>query len=184
MREMLSNYGPKNTKAGPTAFTSMKLHCYNTNIWVDVMNASVSKGCTTIESIHSRHIYQLCDYVAYLTDWKRSVSDPNLFFPLSTYEDVCWTSLGAVLLAFYYLPLFPGHDINQMRLGSDPCESTFNLKRNANANASKLDTDHIMSSIHGGVITQMAASRKGNVGKKNKYHGKELAIGKISRRRK
>ena len=181
MMEMLHDFGSRNPKAGPSTYDAMMMHCLNTDHWVDVMNANISKGCGIISSPEHPHIYDLCDYVKYLTQWKNSVSDSNLFFPNSTYEDVCWTSLGPVVLARYYLPNNPTHNINQMRLGSDVCESSFNMKRNANPNANKRDTDNIFATIHGSIIMQMAASRKGNVGKKRVYFGKELLVGKIKR---
>ena len=69
------------------------------------------------------------------------MTDKNEFFPDSTYEDICYTSLGTVALAQFYLPRHTGHDLIQYRLGSDPCESTFMSKRNANPNADKIGTD-------------------------------------------
>ena len=74
-------------------------------------------------------------------------------------------------------------DLIQSRLGSDPCESTFMLKRNANPNADKIGTDHILASIHGGPLVQLWASRKGNVEKKRVFFGKELMLGKFERTR-
>ncbi len=185
MMSMLQEFGHKNRKkASPRTYDSYIQHCEMTDKWVNVMNATRSKGCELISSTTHRHIYDLCDYVKYLKSWKDSVSDSNLFFPFSTYQDACWTSFGPVVLALHYLPKHPGHTINQMHLGSDPCETTFNLSRNANPNASKLDTDHIMAGLHGGIITQMSASRKGNVGKKATYYSNELEVGKIKRERK
>ena len=99
MMEMLIDNGHKNKKAGPRTFDAFILHCYNTDHWVNVMNASPLKGCETIKSDDHRHIYDLCDYIRYLTEWKNAVMDKNEFFPLSTYQDVCYTSLGVVVLA-------------------------------------------------------------------------------------
>jgi hypothetical protein len=183
MMEMLMDYGHMNEKAGPRAYDALILHCANTDLWVNVMNATPLKGCETIKSADHRHIYDLCDYVVYLTEWKQQVTDKNEFFPDSTYDDICCTSLGAVVLAQYYLPKHPGHDLIQSRLGSDPCESTFMLKRNANPNADKIGTDHILASIHGGPLMQLWASRKGNVEKKRVFFGKELMLGKFERTR-
>jgi hypothetical protein len=183
MMEMLMDYGHKNKKAGPRAYDALILHCANTDLWVNVMNATPSKGCETIKSADHRHIYDLCDYVVYLTEWKQQVTDKDEFFPDSTYQDICYTSLGVVALAQYYLPKHPGHDLIQSRFGSDPCESTFMLKRNANPNADKVGTDHILASIHGGPLMQLWASRKGNVEKKRVFFGKELMLGKFQRTR-
>jgi hypothetical protein len=181
MMEMLMDYGHLNKKAGPRAYDSLILHCANTDHWVNVMNGNPKKGCETIKSANHRHIYDLCDYVAYLFEWKDQVTDKNEFFPVSTYEDICWTSLGTVAVAQYYLPKHPGHDIIQSRLSSDPCESTFMLKRNANPNADKMGTDHILASVHGGPLMQLWASRKGNVEKKRVFFGNELMLGKFKR---
>jgi hypothetical protein len=109
--------------------------------------------------------------------------DKNEFFPLSTYQDVCYTSLGVVVLALYYLPKHPGHDLIQSRLGSDPCESTFMLKRNENSNADKLGTDHILAGVHGGPLMHLWASCKANVEKKRVFFGNELLLGKFKRTR-
>lgn len=181
MRRMLEDYGGYNPKVSPRTYDSYILHCLMTDKWVNVMNASRSKYCELISAPNHRHIYDLCNYVKYLKEWKDSVADTNLFFPFSTYQDLVWTSLGPVALALYYLPNHPNHTINQMHLGSDPCETTFLQSRNANANASKRDTDNIMSNIHGGILNTMTASRKGNVGHKTTYYSNELLIGKIKR---
>ena len=181
MRSMLQRFGSLNPKAGTSTYVPFMLHCTMTDKWIDVLNATRTKGCELIDSPSHRHIFDLLDYAKYMTEWKDSVDDPNLFFPYSTYQDAIWTSFGPVVLARYYLPRHPGHTINQMHLGSDPCESTFNLSRNANPNASKRDTDNIMAAQHGGIIQQLAASRKGNVGKKTTYIANELFIGKIKR---
>jgi len=183
MMNMLMDFGHKNPRAGPNTYDSMILHSANTDLWFNVMNGSRSKGCELISSAQHRHIYDLCDYVSYLKQWKDSVSDEFHFFPMSTYEDVCWTSLGTVVLAHYYLPRHPEHDIIQAHLSSDPCESTFGMKRNANPNANKRDTDNILATVHGGVIMQLAASRKANVKKQRVFFGKELMVGKIKRTR-
>ncbi len=188
MKSMLQDYGVarhvRPDRAGPRTYDSYILHCEMTDHWVNVMNATRSKGCGLISSTTHPHIYDLCNYVKYLKNWKDSVSDPNLFFPFSTYQDACWTSFGPVVLALYYLPKHPGHTINQMHLGSDPCETTFNLSRNANPNASKKDTDHIMAGLHGGIVSHLGASRKGNVGQQTTYYSNELDVGKIKRERK
>ena len=101
----------------------------------------------------------------------------------STYEDICYTSLGVVILALYYLPNHPDHVLLQSRLGLDPCESTFMMKRNASANADKKVTDEIMFSLHGGPLMQLGASCKSNVENKKVYVGAELNLGKIKRPR-
>jgi len=120
----------------------------------------------------------------YLTKWKKKVGvNKNEFFPASTYEVICYTSLGVVILALYYLPNHPDHVLLQSWLGLDPCESTFMMKRNANANADKKGTDEIMSSLHGGPLIQLGASRKSNVENKKVYVGAEMNLGKIKRSR-
>jgi hypothetical protein len=107
----------------------------------------------------------------------------NEFFPESTYEDICNTSLGVVVLAIYYLLKHPNHELLQSRLGSGPCESTFCAKRNLNNNADKLGSDQIMLGLHGGPCIQLGASRKANVKKGKVYVGGELSLGKIKRTR-
>jgi len=186
MKEMIMDYGYMNhEKAGPRTYDSLILHCANTDHFINVMNATRLKGCETIKSAFHRHIYDLCDYAKYLTLWKQQaleqVMDKHVFFPESTYQDVCYTSLGVVVLAQYYLPKHPNHELIQSRLGSDPCESTFMSKRNANPNADKIGTDHILAGVHGGPLIQLMASRKGNVGKQRIFFGNELMIGKFKR---
>jgi hypothetical protein len=184
MMDMLMEYGHLNENAGRTTYDSYIYHCRQTDKWVDVLNATWKKGCEPISSAYHRHVYDLCDYVMYLTKWKEQVgSNKNEFFPASTYEDVCYTSLGVVILAIYYLPKHPDHVLLQSRLGSDPCESTFMMKRNANANADKKGTDEIMSTLHGGPLMVLGASRKSNVENKKVYVGAELTLGKIKRSR-
>ena len=87
------------------------------------------------------------------------------YFPISTSEDVCWTSLGLVILAIEYLPQHPWHSIVQQRHGSDVCEETFRLKRNASANADKKGTDGILTNLSGRLIGNLTASRKSNIKK-------------------
>lgn len=79
------------------------------------------------------------------------------------------------------MPNHPGHNIIQRRHGSDVCEETFCLKRNANANADTKGTDNILSTKHGGVITNLSASRKSNFGKRKTFFGQELGVGKVKR---
>ena len=57
------------------------------------------------------------------------------------------------------------------------------MKRNANENADKKGTDEIMSSLQGGPLIQLGASRKSNVENKKVYVGAELNLGKIKRSR-
>jgi hypothetical protein len=57
------------------------------------------------------------------------------------------------------------------------------MKRNANANADKKGTDEIMSTLHGGPLMVLGASRKSNVENKKVYVGTELTLGKIKRSR-
>ena len=129
-----------------------------------------------------RHVYDLIDYVNYLTLWKSQV-EPNQFFPVTTYQDVCWTSLGLVALAMTYLPKFPGHAIVQKKSGSDKAEEAFCYKRGMNANADKLGTDQILASCFGGPMTSLFASKKANFKKRKTFYGHEIQFGKFKRAR-
>ena len=153
-----------------------------TNKWFDILNAKVEKGCDVITSANHRHVYDLLDYVNYLTLWKSQV-EPNQFFPVTTYQDVCWTSLGLVALAMTYLPKFPGHAIVQKKSGSDKAEEAFCYKRGMNANADKLGTDQILASCFGGPMTSLFASKKANFKKRKTFYGHEIQFGKFKRAR-
>jgi hypothetical protein len=179
--KMIVDYRHTNTeRAGDGAYDSYLLHCVNTNYWFDVMNANYSKGCSFINSADHQHVYDLLDYVKYHTLWKNSVS-ANEYFPRSTYEDVCWSSLGPALLAILYLPKHPGHNIMQSRLGSDVCEKSFCFKRGANMNANALGTNQILASFGGGPLNEIWASRKANFQKRRTFRADELLLGKLKR---
>lgn len=182
--QMVQDYKHLNSdNAAPGAYDSVLLHCTNTDLWFDVLNANSKKGCELIDSSTHRHIFDLLNYAKYHTIWDNQTKDEWQKFPKSTIQDVLWTSLGIVVLAVYYLPKHPGHAIVQSRHGSDKCEETFCLKRNANPNADKLGTDQILASCHGGPLMNMFASKKANFKKRKVFFPHELQIGKIKRLR-
>ena len=143
------------------------MHCLMTDYWFDEMNSNSKKGWRLINSSEHQHVYDLLRFIKFHTEWRSQASDPCQYFPESTYEDLCWTSLGLVTLEVYFLPNHPGHNIIQRRHGSDVCEETFCLKRNANANADTKGTDNILSTKHGGVIN------KSNFGKRKTFFGSD-----------
>ena len=105
---------------------------------LDVMNGNREKGCSNIISPNHAHVFDLLDYVKFLTRWKSqadALNNPNLYFAPSTHQDQdsCWTALSIVILAMRQLP----KDVIflQCRGGTDYLEKTFCISPGKNANA-------------------------------------------------
>ena len=129
-------------------------------------------------------MFELLDVVKFLTSWRNENERSDKltkynFLPISTYEDTVWTCLGIVGVSRKQLR--GGHNVVQLRHGSDVTEKSFCYKRSKNVNADALNTNHILARYSDSCVSSMAASRKANGGKRKSYYGQELDTGKIKR---
>eukprot|EP00956_Cyclotella_meneghiniana_P002427 scaffold2741_cov56-Cyclotella_meneghiniana.AAC.1 len=86
VKMILKYHDLNNKRASIDSYASFILHCSMTDKWFDILNAKTEKGCDVITSANHRHIYELLDYVNFLTQWKNQV-EPYQFFPVTTYQD-------------------------------------------------------------------------------------------------
>ena len=86
-------------------FSVLKVHNAKSNRWTDMMNNTWRTGCEPINDINHRQTFELLSYASYFHQWKQSVN-PDNFVPELTYKDVVMTSLGVVLTARTYLPMW------------------------------------------------------------------------------
>ena len=149
MKKCIIEYRDKNSKlASPGTYDSYIELCTQTDKFVDVMNGNREKGCSNIISPNHEHVFDLLDYVKFLTRWKSqadALNNPNLYFAPSTHQDSCWTALSIVILARRQLP--KGYDIVQCRGGTDYLEKTFCISRGKNANATAQGTNGQIAGI-------------------------------------
>jgi hypothetical protein len=188
MKKCIIAYKSKNSKlASPSTYDSYIELCTQTDKFVDVMNGNRQKGCSNITSPNHEHVFDLLDYVKFLTRWKRqadALNNPNLYFAPSTHQDSCWTALSIVILARGQLP--KGYDIVQCRCGTDYLEKTFCISRGKNANATAQGTNGQIAGIGSNALNNMAASAKGNCGKSGDdtiYFTNELDATKVPKRK-
>ena len=167
-----------------------------------IMNGNRDKGCSTIDSPNHPHVYELLDYVKFLTQWKAQalasemmtcldangeetnvcLSDANYYFADSTHQDSCWTALSIVIMARRQLP--KGHDIVQKHGGTDNIERGFGASRAKNSGANAQGTDGQISHIGSNMLQNLASSRKANTNKDSTFLSNEIeAVGKAKKRK-
>ena len=83
-------------KASERTFDSYLVVCEKTDRFVDIMNGSYEKGCSSIDSPNHPLLFELLDYVKFLCQWRdqsRSEKYNNLYFAESTHQDAVWSAL-------------------------------------------------------------------------------------------
>ena len=66
--------------------------CDETDRFIDVCNARNDRRCSLIDSPNHDHVYELLNYVKFLTQWRdqaRRGGNPNRYFAPSTHQDSC-----------------------------------------------------------------------------------------------
>ena len=182
----IQNYGHKNSKAGNSLvpYRSYILHSQYTDHFFDVMNGDRDSGCENINARDHRHVFDLLNYVRFHHLWRsqaRNAVDFNFYFPESTYEDICWTSIGIVLVARLQLPAET--TMIQRHHGSDHLEETFRAARNANSGATAKDTDSILARQRSEALLALIRGRKANGDARKRFNVSELGCLKQKRTR-
>ena len=145
-------------------FSSYIALCDKTDRFVDVCNWSKDCNCSLINSPNHEHVYELLDYVKFLTRWRnqsRASKNPYHYFAESTHQDACWTALSLVIIARKHLP--EGHAIVQSRGGTDNIEKTFGKSRGDNRAATAQGTDGSLANNQGSFLMKIVTT-KGNTG--------------------
>ena len=174
-------------QASAGTFDSYIELCSQTDRFVDVVNGNFSKGCSNINSPNHEHVYDLLDYVKFLTHWKAQAdmhNNPNLYFPRTTHEDTVWTALSFVIIARTQLP--KDFDLVQRRGGTDFLEKTFCQSRGKNSGANAQGTNGQIAGISSNALLSMSGSAKGNCGKSGNdtlYFTNELDATKVPKRK-
>ena len=182
MLSMLKNYMAKNRRATAATYEPVMRYIAVMDRFIDVMNGTRDKNCELINSANHRHLFELLDVVKFHTAWKKQAGENSWAYqPKSTYEDTVWTCVGIVGVAMKRL--HGNHNMVQRRHGSDICEESFCYKRDKNVNADHLNTNRIMARNSHSGLSNLAASRKANFGKRKTFFGGELEVGKIKRLR-
>ena len=182
MLECIGYYLGKNTKASAETYGPIIEYISQMDRFIDIVNGNSDKGCELINSANHRHVFELLDFIKFITRWKNQTGkNKHQFLPNSTFQDTVWTATGLIGVARKQLR--GGHTMVQRRHGSDVCEESFCYKRDKNANADALNTNHIMARNSHSGLTNLAASRKSNFGKRKTFYGFELDFGKIKRLR-
>lgn len=167
----------------PATYDSYLLLAQKTNRFIDIMNGNRDKGCSLIDSPIHPHVFELLEYVKFLTHWKSQIVAANnryLYFAESTHQDTCWTALSIVLMARKQLPV--GFDIVQKRSGTDNLERSFAKSRAKNSGANAQGTDGQMANIGGQMLQNLAGSRKANTGKDSEFVANEIEVSKTKKR--
>ena len=125
-----------------------------------------------IDSPYHRHIFDLCDYVKYHKEWKRETGkEDKKYFPVSTYEDVVWTSMCVVILSRHDLR---DHAIVQRRHGTDNCEKLFCISRGKNSGNTAKGTNQTLASANCALAFNLWGSRKANCSRETLFYSSEI----------
>ena len=172
-------------KASPSTYDSYLLVARQTDKFIDVMNGNRDKGCSIIDSANHDHVYDLLDYIKFLTHWRAqavAANNPYLYFTPETHQDTCWTALGIVILARKQLP--HGKTLVQKRGGTDNLERCFGESRGKNSGANAQGTDGQISHVASNMLQQLGGSKKANTGKSTTFLANEIdVVGKTKKRR-
>ena len=95
------------------------------------------------------------------------------------YEDICWTSIGIVLVARLQLPA--NTTMIQRHHGSDHLEEAFRGSRNANSGATAKDTNSILARQRSEGILALMRGRKANGDARKRFNVSELGCLKQKR---
>jgi len=188
MKQCILSNGCKVKKASwisqeVNTFSSYIKLCDETDRFIDVCNARDDRNCSLINSPNHVHVYELLDYVKFLTQWRgqaRNGGNPNHYFAPSTHQDSCWTALSFVIIARKDLP--EGHAIVQSRGGTDNIEKTFCKSRGDNRAATAQGTDGSIANNQGSFLMKIVKTR-GNTGHVKEIDPREIDDMMVKKRR-
>ena len=152
------------------------LHLHQIDTFLD-------RRCSLIDSPNHDHVYELLNYVKFLTQWRnqaRKGGKPNHYFAPSTHQDSCWTALSFVIIARKDLP--EGHAIVQSRGGTDNIEKTFCKSRGDNRAATAQGTDGSTANNQVSFLMKIVKA-KGNTGHVKEIETREIDDTMVKKRR-
>jgi hypothetical protein len=160
MLTMLDEYGPNVPNCTADTHDSIKEIVKHVDRYVDVMNGH-NKDCENINSASHPHLEDLLALIRVFTEWKLEAGkNTERFIPVTTYEDLCWSSFAVIGIAKNQLP--EGRAMVQKRLGSDVCEKSFGKACGKNANGTAKDYRHIMAHTEGANLQTFSGHSKTN----------------------
>ena len=75
----------------PATYDSYLLLAHKTNRFIDIMNGNRDKGCSLIDSPIHPHVFELLEYVKFLTHWKAQSMAANNRYLYFKMRSSCWS---------------------------------------------------------------------------------------------